>query len=286
MTSSRAVLLALALAGCGGPAASDPVWSDGKCNGAAELCDRRFDQVAYPTTHNAMSSADAGWVAPNQQHGITRQLEDGIRGLMLDMYRDQGELKLCHGSCLLGEQLLAEGLGEVTRFLRGHPGEVVTLIVEPGGGFADADIAAAFAAAGLERFAHSQALGAPWPTLREMISSGRRVVVFTQSRDGSVPWYLDQWAFTWETPYSFQRASDFTCARDRGDMANSIYTVNHFLGRPLPDRALAEEVNHNPLLIDRLEQCRRESGRLPNFVAVDHYDIGDLAAAVRTLNGL
>jgi hypothetical protein len=45
-------------------------------------------------------------------------------------------------------------------------------------------------------------------------------------------------------------------------------------------------VNHNPLFIDRAEQCRTESGRLPNFVTVDFYDIGDLFDVVDSLNGL
>jgi hypothetical protein len=45
-------------------------------------------------------------------------------------------------------------------------------------------------------------------------------------------------------------------------------------------------VNHNPLFIDRAEQCLSESGRLPNFVTVDYYDIGDLFPVVQSLNGL
>ncbi len=288
-----ALTMAGAVAGCGGGAGDGGSvdaevvvpWTDGRCNGAAELCDRRYDQVAYPTTHNAMSNADAQWVAPNQQHGLTRQLGDGIRGLMLDMYIEQGDAKLCHASCLLGSQLLADGLGEIVHFLRAHPGEVITIIVEPGDGFDDADIQAAFAGAGLEPYVHTQAVGAPWPTLREMITSGHRVVVFTQRRDGSVPWYLDQWAFTWETPYSFKNAGEFTCVRDRGTRGNALYTVNHFLGNPLPDPTLAEMVNHDPVLSDRIAKCRTE-GQFPNFVAVDFYDIGDLLPAIRALNGL
>jgi len=45
-------------------------------------------------------------------------------------------------------------------------------------------------------------------------------------------------------------------------------------------------VNHNPLFIDRALQCQAESGRLPNFVTVDYYDIGDVFSVVDKLNGL
>ena len=43
-----------------------------RCNGSRELCDRAFDAVAYPTTHNAMSNAEDGFgSAPNQNYAVT-----------------------------------------------------------------------------------------------------------------------------------------------------------------------------------------------------------------------
>ncbi len=57
------------------------------CNGHPELCDRRFDSVALATTHNSMSAGDiADWMFPNQQKGIRAQLEDGIRGFLIDVH--------------------------------------------------------------------------------------------------------------------------------------------------------------------------------------------------------
>lgn len=57
------------------------------CNGHPELCDRPFDQVALATTHNSMGAGDiADWMFPNQQKGIPTQLEDGIRGFLIDVH--------------------------------------------------------------------------------------------------------------------------------------------------------------------------------------------------------
>jgi hypothetical protein len=57
------------------------------CNGHPELCDRRFDQVALAATHNSMSAGDiADWMFPNQQKGIRTQLEDGVRGFLVDVH--------------------------------------------------------------------------------------------------------------------------------------------------------------------------------------------------------
>ena len=66
-----------------------------RCNGHAELCDRRFDEVAHATTHNAMSSEQDGWIFPNQSFDVPRQLEAGVRALMLDTHDWFGEASLC-----------------------------------------------------------------------------------------------------------------------------------------------------------------------------------------------
>jgi hypothetical protein len=57
------------------------------CNGHPELCDRRLNQVAIATSHNSMSAADIpDWMFPNQERGIRGQLEDGVRGFLIDIH--------------------------------------------------------------------------------------------------------------------------------------------------------------------------------------------------------
>jgi hypothetical protein len=64
------------------PAAAAPAAG---CNGLRDLCDRRLNEVLFPGTHNAMAAADvAGWSLPNQRRSVGRQLDDGIRLLLLD----------------------------------------------------------------------------------------------------------------------------------------------------------------------------------------------------------
>jgi len=62
------------------------------------LLDRGYDDVTYLTTHNAMSNADDGWSLPNQRWGLERQLNDGVRGFMLDVYEEGGRAFLFHAS--------------------------------------------------------------------------------------------------------------------------------------------------------------------------------------------
>ena len=50
------------------------------CNGYAQLCSRRLDEVVFAGTHNSMSAADSpGWLIANQDRAIGQQLQDGIR---------------------------------------------------------------------------------------------------------------------------------------------------------------------------------------------------------------
>ena len=70
----------------GGGGASAPAAPITACNGHAALCDKRFDQVVLPATHNAMSAPLRGWFSSEQDRSIGGQLDDGIRGLLLDTH--------------------------------------------------------------------------------------------------------------------------------------------------------------------------------------------------------
>jgi hypothetical protein len=57
------------------------------CNGSDELCDRTLDEVVFPATHNAMAAADyEGFLFPMHDATIPKQLDDGVRGLLIDAY--------------------------------------------------------------------------------------------------------------------------------------------------------------------------------------------------------
>jgi hypothetical protein len=58
-----------------------------ECNGAARLCDKPLAKVAFPAAHNAMSGADIPeYLFASQNHRISRQLDDGVRALLIDTH--------------------------------------------------------------------------------------------------------------------------------------------------------------------------------------------------------
>jgi hypothetical protein len=279
----------------GSPDRSRPV----ACNGSATLCDRTYDRVVVPMTHNAMSNRDDGWASPNQTHGVQKQLDDGIRGMMLDIHYADPETKrnsserlsewstvdqvhLCHSACLLGMARLLDSLCTITKFLDSHPGEVFTIIFE--NYVTDADTDEVVRASGLGEYAYTHAAGTPWPTLRSIIDSGKRVVIFVE-KGGGTPATLHP-AFKGnirDTPYTFEQASQFTCKLNRGADGDPLFLVNHWLGRPLADIAFAREVNVEAVLGKRVADCTSQV-RAPTFVGVDFYEVGDLMSVIARAN--
>lgn len=261
------------------------------CNGSASLCDRRYDQVSYATSHNAFAAWDPFTIFFNQWDDIPAQAAHGIRAFMLDAWYfdadgngtiEGSETFLCHAECAFARRSLDEGLAEIAALVEARPGEIFTIIFESY--VAAADIETAFERGGLSAYALPHVAGTPWPTLREMIEAGKRLVVLTDDRSSPAPdWLVHVWSVAWETHFTNLYTSDFSCAPNRGQTSNDLFILNHFLTRNTSVPGEAAQVNANPFLVERARQCWRESGRLPNFVTVDFATTGDVVEAARRL---
>lgn len=299
------------------------------CNGYAELCDRRVDEVVFAGAHNAMSNQSIpGWMFPHQEADIPHQLTDGVRALLFDVHRgfpgssriktdmsaepnsekiitavgqegydaalrirnrlvgvDEGNpgLYLCHGFCELGAYELTPLLSEIRSFLVGHPDEVLLFIIEDYP--SPEEIARAFDQSGLTNFVY-QGPGQPnWPTLRELITSGRRVIVFLESGRPGVAWLRPAFESIRETPYTFHKPDEFTCAPNRGGDAGSLFLLNHWIDTtPAPKPSNAAIVNSFAVLSQRANLCAKERAHIPNILAVDFYRTGDLMRVVHQMN--
>ena len=267
------------------------------CNGEQALCNRSYDQVRYVTTHNAMSSSMDGWVGPNQNLDVPTQLQAGVRALMLDVHRAGNENQfdaiqvpdadpdasfLCHSVCALGKQPLAEGLAEVREFLDNNPGAVITFILESY--LSHTLTAQAFDEAELTPYTYVHT-GDAWPTLGQMIDAGTRLVVLQdKAADPAYPWLMNVWTHAFETHYSALTPDDFSCDVNRGTTSNALFIFNHFLTDVFGAEELAEQVNYNPYLLDRINECEAFHGVPGNFITLDFVDIGDADSAVKTLN--
>jgi hypothetical protein len=150
--------------------------------------------------------------------------------------------------------------------------------------------------AGLLVFAYRGPVDEPWPTLREMIDTGGRLVVFAERDAGDYPWYhVAYQAALQETPYTFKRVRDLTdparvdatCAPNRGPASARLFLVNHWISTdPTPLPSQAEVVNAYTPLLGRARACELDRDRVPTLLAVNFYKRGDLLRVVDTLNGV
>ncbi|KAG0212354.1 hypothetical protein BGX28_006498 [Mortierella sp. GBA30] len=269
------------------------------CNGYAELCAKTFDKVSYATTHNAYSYIKG--LGQNQNNDIVTQLNDGIRAFMLDAY-DAGnpnDIELCHTNCkLLDAGPLSKTLGQFKTFMDANPNEVIAIFWENAGNLAPARYQTVYSAAGLASYLYTPANGAstPWPTLAQMISSKKRLVNFIDNgADASVPWLMAEYDFVFETPWSIMKDAPYPCTVDRPkDQRKPMYVLNHFISGPLQvgnitadvPQPLAANKTNGPDLAAHITSCESTFSQIPNFVAVDFYEKGNLLQKVAEVNGV
>jgi len=243
-----------------------------------------YDKVVFITTHNAYNHRP-NHLFPNQRYNIKRQLNDGVRAFMLDIYPHKNQVEMYHGFRLLGHTKLIKTLNILKKFLDTHPDAIITLFFECYVPFKEVE--KVFVQSDLMAYLNTQAKGKKWLTLNEMIASGKRLVVFSSENDSiKDSWYHYVYDYSTETAYSNSRPSDFNFKSDRGSAENSLLILNNFLysftGTGSPCKA--KHVNSFDFLFDRCKRCMSQTGKIPNFLTVDFYHKGDVFKVADSIN--
>jgi len=94
--------------------------------------------------------------------------------------------------------------------------------------------------------------------------------------------------FDWvqDTPFTNPTAADLSCAPKRGSASRPLFLVNYWLSNFRSLVSDARKINAYDVLWPYLAKCRQERAHLPNYVAVNFYNEGDLFRAVDELNGV
>jgi hypothetical protein len=196
----------------------------------------------------------------------------------------------CHIVCELGSTSMTQVLGWFKDFLDTHPDEVLVLFIEDK--VSPADTAEAFEKSGILHYAHVQKPGKPFPTMRELIESDKRLFVMAEvdSGRGAIPWYHPGFQLAMETPYTFDSpealADAESCIPNRGGEGRPLFQLNHWVERLPRSPDTASQVNSFDFLLERAKRCQRERQALPGLVAVDYYNEGDVVEVTKALNGI
>lgn len=248
------------------------------CNGRAELCDRSYGNVTFLTSHDSFAySTNPLELARTQSLDLTAQMNLGVRALQAQSHMKDGVLHFCHTSCLLfdGGSVLSY-LQTVKRFMDSHPNDVFTFIFTNPERLSPKNIwDPVFQQSGLASMAYvpprRPLKASEWPTLRQLIQTGKRLVVFMDygTNTADVSYILPEFDHIWEPPFSSTDPS-FPCRVDR-------------MNGPLSSQDHMFMINHN--LNARVFPSLRARSPLPAPTAAPGW-FDDLASAIHNAGGM
>ncbi|KAI7906561.1 PLC-like phosphodiesterase [Cokeromyces recurvatus] len=275
-----------------------------ECNGGSNLCQQSYSNITHLITHDSYALSPN--IAATQDYDIINQLSNGVRGIKLSAVpslMNPNRIHLCHTTCaILDAGSITDTLNNITIWLQSNPKEVITIMWNNLYDLDASQIAMAYESSHIIPFIylHNNSLSS-WPTLQEMIDSGKRVVNFIDSKADPVqiPWLMDQFSNIFETPYDNTDINSFNCNVDRIapnlNPKDLMYVLNHFIYGvvdiamikiEIPSRIKAQAVNAKPSLSQHIQNCTTIFQKKPNFIEVDFYTIGDASSIVAELNGV
>jgi len=276
------------------------------CNGHAGLCERKYGNTTFVGAHDSFAySSNPFALARTQEVDVTAQLRLGVRLLQAQAHMFGKDLNFCHTNCFLfNGGKVKDYFGKVKYFLDRHPNEVITIIIANPENVSAEVWQPIFETSGLAAMAYAPPQTPmsreDWPTLRELLDAGKRLVVFMDkgAEGKSVPYLLPQFTMMWEDEYD-PTDPEFPCKVDRtsGPLTppQQLNLINHNLnidlmpignGLRIPDRLDSPRTNGIYRITAHANHCASLAGdRYPNFVLVDFVNIGQAVTAVARLNG-
>ena len=157
-------------------------------------------------------------------------------------------------------------------------------------------------------YAHAQDTSKPWPTMRELIQSNKRLIVLSSTGGGQAgdPWFMSMSDFVFGTPWQYPETQgksfagsieqglkdlhDYSrsCSVKTGKAAygargkrNKLFLVQHMVTiiQYTPPvnfsgvQTAARYANTQKSVMPRVNQCWKSLKAKPNFILVDFYNL-------------
>ncbi|MDQ8154315.1 MAG: hypothetical protein P3B98_06590 [Gemmatimonadota bacterium] len=202
------------------------------------------------------------------------------------VYSGENRVRLCHEesgttTCKLTPTKLAPGqspktlasaLKEVKAFLDGNPKAIITIFFESTS-IDSSMVAREFTESGIAPYVYRKSANQPWPTLKAMRESGKRLVVFSNYGRAGLP---DNWQHVVETKYDLNTARACEIRTETtGNVTKftevPLLTINHFYPIALDQAWVPSRIQpfNADLLKSRIGQCTTDVKRTANFIALD-----------------
>ena len=266
-------------------------------------------------THDSAFVGDLSNPTINQVLSVEDQLTAGVRFLQSQTHMNIFDtFSMCHTDCMLNDAGPVKNyLSTVKKWMDSHPTDIITLLLTNGDFVDVSKFDDAFKGADLDKYAFVPDTTpdplpmSDWPTLGELIASGKRLVVFTDygAEVTKVPYVLNEFKYFFETPYNVTDPNFAQCKLDRPPGASPdgrMYLMNHFLN---DDAGLLGDIfsPNSDIQVpntDKISQtnaatgkgsvgaqvnlCTETYGRKPNLVLLNFFNKGDAFAAQDAMN--
>ncbi len=255
------------------------------CCGSTAYCNKRFNQMVFVSTHNSYNykKGPTQFIWPNHTYPVKKQLADGVRNLMLDVYDIDGTIYLYHGNPKMGKEKLQIVLTDIKAFLDSNKTEIVSIIFQ--NGITKNRIAAEIDSAGLSTYCHSQAADKEWPTIGQMINDNNRLVLFVEENTGTdVPYIHSAWDYIFDTPWNTKSLAEMDTRIGRGKPTHGLFLMNNWISKGKPTKKNARQTNNEKFLLKRIERCAKDLHRVPNFIGINFHEQGDAVKVAKMLN--
>lgn len=161
---------------------------------------------------------------------------------------------------------------EIKNYLENKPDKILTLFLDFS--INVNEITEIFQELGINRYLYTYDSKEGWASVKNMIESNKRLVVFSmQEHRNSPDWLHYVWNHAVEPYFSIWEAPVFKGEFLKGDPKNSLLIYNDY---NIPRKSeiasnLRYETNQNPYLIEQIKKTWTNTGKTPNFIMLDRY---------------
>jgi len=273
--------------------------------------DKPFNEYSWVTTHNAYEKIN------QNLKEIPTQLNDGVRGFMLDLYVDAFDsraayrVRICHKTLACYGPFSAQLKNEFLPFLKANPSEVVTLFLES---YVQREhvqeVFDTLPELADVSFDPSNFSAERWPTLNEMAATNNRLIMLADNRQIAGDYWVNGKKITvlfdqdwivqnrWDTlgniASSIESAHDWSCptrwnalplntpkvAASTGKQWEPLFLMNQFHPGTSTIFDSASYDNNLTYLKRREDNC----GVTPNYVGINNYRSGEVNRYTQALS--
>ncbi|MDH6356280.1 LamG-like jellyroll fold domain-containing protein [Parabacteroides sp. PF5-9] len=165
-----------------------------------------------------------------------------------------------------------EALYQLKDALDGDTTKVITLFLDF---YVDPDLEQIFEAAGLSEYLLEYDTGSGWPTIKQMVQAGKRLVVFEMQKHLSSPGWLhnlNEFATGLSEPYFEQLNYGIESFDEK--LRKSLFVFTGYKSLSLPEESadvIVPYARQTPYLIEAFKKAWISEGKVPNFIFIDRY---------------